>query len=83
MRARASDCTRSTAASAVRPVIDGLAQAPQPAAVVGEHAVGFEHVAVRAGVGDLAPFQHAVEIGLQRADRILQARELLLRRRRR
>ena len=54
MRARVSDCTRSTAASAVRPVATASRRRVQPAAVVGEHAVGFEHVAVLAAVGDVA-----------------------------
>ena len=31
----------------------------QPAAVVGEHAIGFEHVAVLAAVGDVAVLEHA------------------------
>ena len=59
MRARLSDCTRSTAASAVRPVRDRLAQPVQPALVVGEHAVGLEHLAVLAAVGDVAALEHA------------------------
>ena len=48
MRARVSFCTRSTAASAVRPVAHRLLQPPRPAAVLGEHLVGFEHLAVLA-----------------------------------
>ena len=42
-----------------------LAQLVQPAAVIGEHAVGFEHVAVLAAVGDVAALEHSVEIGAQ------------------
>ena len=38
---------------------DRLAHAVQPAAVMGEHAIGFEHVAVLAAVGDLAALEHA------------------------
>ena len=44
-----------------------------PAAIVGEHAVGFEHLAMLAGVGDLAPLQHHVEIGAQRVERRVDA----------
>ena len=43
----------------------GLVQLVRPAGVVGEHAVGFQHVAVLAAFGDVAAFQHAVEIGAQ------------------
>ena len=43
-----------------------LAQPVQPALVVREHAVGVEHVAVLAAVGDIAALQHEVEIGAQR-----------------
>ena len=77
MRARVSDCTRSTAASAVRPVITASLQAVQPAAVVGEHAVGFEHVAMLAAVGDLAALEQHVEVGAHGLDRRFQALELL------
>ena len=38
-----------------------FAQAPLPAAIVGEHAVGFEHVAVLAGRGQVLVRQHLVE----------------------
>ena len=48
---------------------DRLVEPMHPAAVVGEHAVGFEHVAVLAAVGDVAALQHEVEIGAQRLDR--------------
>ena len=50
-----------------------------PAAVVGEHAVGFEHLAVLAAVGDVAPLQHDVEIGAQRVERGVEALQFLLR----
>ena len=50
----------------------------QPALVVREHAVGFEHVAVLAAVGDVAALQHEVEVGAQRRDRLVEALELLL-----
>ena len=39
-----------------------LVQAVHPAAVVGEHAVGLEHVAVLAAVGDLAALEQHVEV---------------------
>ena len=48
--------------------LDRLLHAPQPAAVVGEHAVGLEHVAVLAGGGELALLQHLVDGGLQLLD---------------
>ena len=42
-----------------------LAHLVQPALVVGEHAVGFEHLAMLAAVGDVAVLEQAVEIGAQ------------------
>ena len=65
MRARVSDCTRSTAASAVRPVITASSQLVHPAAVVGEHAIGFEHIAMLAALDHVAVFEQLVEIGAQ------------------
>ncbi len=44
---------------------DRLMQLVRPAMVVGEHAVGFQHLAVLAAFGDVAALQHAVEIGAQ------------------
>ena len=79
MRARVSDCTRSTAASAVRPVDHRLLEPVHPAAVVGEHAVGLEHVAVLAAVGDLAALEHDVEVGAQGRERGFEPAHLLLR----
>ena len=55
-----------------------FAQPVQPAAVVGEHAVGFEHVAMLAAVGDVAALQHQVEVGAQRLDRVVEPLQLLL-----
>ena len=78
MRARVSDWTRSTAASAVRPVDHRLLELVHPAAVMGEHAVGLEHVAMLAAFGDVAVLEHGVEIGPQRRDRRLQALALLV-----
>ncbi len=52
-----------------------LADAVQPALVVAEHAVGFEHVAMFAAVGDVAVLDHAVEIGAQGGDRGVEALE--------
>ena len=40
-----------------------------PAAVVGEHPVGFEHLAMLAAFDHIAMFQQLVEIGLQRFNR--------------
>ena len=40
-----------------------------PAAVVGEHAIGFEHVAMLAALDHVAVFEQFVEIGAQRLDR--------------
>ena len=53
-------------------------QAMQPAAVVGEHAVGLEHLAVLAAVGDVAALEHHVEVGAQRVDRGVEALQFLL-----
>ena len=50
-----------------------------PAAVMGEHAIGFEHVAMLAALGDVAMLEHGVEVGPQRGDRGLQALALLVR----
>ena len=60
-----------------------LAQAVQPAAVIGEHAIGLEHLAVLAAVGDVAALEHHVDVGAQVADRGVEPLELLRRRRRR
>ena len=57
---------------------DRLVHAAQPAAVVGEHAVGLEHLAVLAGGGQLALLQHLVDGGLQLRDGGLQAAVLLV-----
>ena len=51
----------------------------RPAAVVREHHIGFEHVAVLAGVGDVAALQQAVEVGAQLVQRGVEALQLLLR----
>ena len=61
---------------------DGLFELVHPAAVMGEHAVGFEHVAMLAALGDVAVLEHGVEIGPQRRDRGIEpARSLWGRRR--
>ncbi len=60
-----------------------LFQAMHPAAVVGEHSVGFQHVAVLAAVGDLAALEQCVEVRPHRLDRGFQALELFWARRRR
>ena len=46
MRARVSFCTRSTAASAVRPLRTASLQPVDPAAIIGEHPVALEDFAV-------------------------------------
>ena len=76
MRARLSDWTRSTAASAVRPGQHRLAHAAQPALVVGEHAEGLEHLAVLAVMGDVAALDQLVDRGAHLADRLLEALQL-------
>ena len=48
-----------------------------PAAVVGEHAIGFEHVAMLAAVDHVAVFEHFVEVGAQRLDRRPQMLQFL------
>ena len=49
-----------------------LVQLVRPAMVVGEHAIGFQHLAVLAALGDVAALQHAVEIGAQLGQRRVQ-----------
>ena len=55
----------------------GFLEPVHPAAVVGEHAVGFEHVAVLAAIGDLAALQQHVEVGAHGLDRVVEPLELL------
>ena len=78
MRERVSFCTRSTAASAVMPRRIASFMRLQPAAVVREHAVGFEHVAMLAGGAQLALLQHLVDGGLELVDRGFQPAGLRL-----
>ena len=52
---------------------DRLLHAPQPAAIVREHAVGFEHLAMFAGGAQLALLQQLVDGGLQLVHRGFQA----------
>ncbi len=52
-----------------------FADAMQPALVVREHAIGFEHLAMLAAVGDVAMLDHAVEIGAQGGDRRVETFE--------
>ena len=56
---------------------DRLVQLVRPAVVVGEHAVGFQHVAVLAALGDVAALQHAVEIGAQLGQRRVEPLDFL------
>ncbi len=48
---------------------DRFMQLVRPAVIVGEHAIGFKHIAMLAAVGDVAALQHAVEIGAQLGER--------------
>ncbi len=52
--------------------------AVHPALVIGEHAIGLEHVAMLAAVGDVAALQHHVEIGAHGGDGVVQALQFLL-----
>ncbi len=54
----------------------GLAQAAQPAAVVGEHAEGLQHLAVLAGPRHVALLDEAVDRQAQRRDGVLEPRDL-------
>ncbi len=56
---------------------DRLVQSVRPALIVGEHAVGFQHVAVLAAFGDVAALQHAVEIGAQLCQRGVEPLDFL------
>ena len=54
-----------------------LFQAVHPAAIVSEHAIGFENVAMLAAIGDFAALEQHVEIRSQGLDRGFQSLELL------
>ena len=54
---------------------DGVAQASRPARIVGEHAIGFEDIAMLAAVGDIAALQHSVEIAAQLGQRRIEPLE--------
>ncbi len=56
--------------------LHGFAQAPLPAAIVGEHAIGFEHVAVLAGAGQVLVPHHLVERRLEFGGRGVEAGQL-------
>ena len=53
-------------------VADRLLHAPHPAAVVGEHAIGFENVAMLAGGRDIVARQHVVDEQAQAGDRLVE-----------
>ena len=53
-----------------------VADALQPAAIGGEHAIGLEYVAMLAAGGDVALRQEVVDRALHRRDRLAQARAL-------
>ena len=59
-------------------VADRLLQPPHPAAIVGEHAIGFQHLAMLTLEGDVAALQHVVDGEPERAERGLQPADLLL-----
>ena len=48
-----------------QPAFDGFAQAPVPAFVVREHAIGFEHIAVLADRRQMLMLEHLVDVCLQ------------------
>ena len=54
-----------------------LVQLVRPALIIGEHAVGFEHVAMLAALGDVAALQHAIEIGAQFRQRRIEPLDFL------
>ncbi len=56
---------------------DRFVQLVRPAVVIGEHAIGFKHIAVLAAVGDVAAFQHAVEVRAQLGQRGVQPFDFL------
>ena len=56
---------------------DRLVQPVRPAVIVGEHPVGFQHVAVLAAFGDVAALQHAVEVGAQLCQRGVEPLDFL------
>ncbi len=56
---------------------DRLVQLVRPAVIVGEHPVGFQHVAVLAALGDVAALQHAVEVGAQLCQRRVEPLDFL------
>jgi hypothetical protein len=55
-----------------------LAHAVEPAAVVREHAIGFENFAVFAAIGDFSAFEHRVHVGAKRLDRVIEPLKFLL-----
>ncbi len=75
MRARVSSCTRSTAASAVRPVRIASAEPLAPALVVREQAIGFDHLARFPGESELRGFEHLIDRIAQLIERAFQALE--------
>ena len=62
----------------MRPFADRLLQPPHPAAVLGEHAVGLEDVAVLARAGLRAARQQVVDGEAEARDRRVEACELVL-----
>jgi hypothetical protein len=57
----------------------GLVHLVGPAAIVREHHIGLEHLAVLAGVGDVAALEQQVEVVAQRVERELEPLQLLAR----
>ena len=60
------------------PVADRLVHAAHPAAVMGEHAIGLEDVAMLALDADIVARQHVVDEQAQAGDRLVEALGLLL-----
>ena len=59
-------------------VADRFLHAPHPAAVIGEHTVGLEHVAMLAGLGDVVARQHVVDEQAQAGDGFVEAAGFML-----
>ena len=59
-------------------VAHGLFQPAHPAAIIGEHAIGFENGAMLALEGDVAARQHVVDRQAQRTKRLLEPVHLLV-----
>ena len=72
MRARLSFCTRSTAASAVRPVSTASRSRFTQPLVMGEHADGFEHFGILGAAQRVGAIDHLIDMRAQLLHRILK-----------